>query len=254
MACGTASRRYRGSSWFLQLKNLNLNLNWKKQKIPYFYPTFFLFRSSSVSILISLFVCYFFFSFLFSLFFSLWYFSIFKFQFIFFSPLHYQILKHEGAGSLYRALPPRLFAVVPMIGEFSSVRRKEEQMIIIIIVVHYWLLSLLLVISLLLLLSLLLLSWSLLLLLLLLLSLLSWQLQQLSSSSILIIIIIILLVIIIMILIIIIVAIFLSKLWFSQSLLGFIYLACRLQRSWILPADIVRWCLSGKLTWWLQDY
>ena len=29
-----------------------------------------------------------------------------------------QILKQEGAASLYRALPPRLLAVVPMIGKY----------------------------------------------------------------------------------------------------------------------------------------
>lgn len=30
-------------------------------------------------------------------------------------------------------------------------------------------------------------------------------------------------------------------------LLGFLYLACRQLRSWVIPADIVRWCATGVL-------
>ena len=30
-------------------------------------------------------------------------------------------------------------------------------------------------------------------------------------------------------------------------LLGFLYLACRQLRSWVLPADLVRWCQTGAL-------
>ncbi len=30
-------------------------------------------------------------------------------------------------------------------------------------------------------------------------------------------------------------------------LLGFIYLACRMLRSWIIPGDIIRWCDHGLI-------